>query len=259
MTSITHGWILTRRELLHWAREPWTPIVNLAFSIMLLLMFGFLFGGAIEVPGGGDYISYLLPGMIALTMMFGLEGTRGALAADAERGVTDRFRSLPIGSAAVSLGRAGADMITSVIELAVLVIGGLLIGWRIDAPPASVALGILLLLWFRFAMLWFGIFLALALRSKGGTMAVQLLVWPIGFLSTVFVSAETMPVWLRPVAELNPISATATAARQLFGNPTGATEGWFVDAAIPLAIAWPAVLVALFVPLSARAWRRLGS
>ncbi len=258
MTSITHGWILTRRELLHWVREPWMPIVNLLFSIMLLLMFGFLFGGAIQVPGGGDYISYLLPGMIALTMMFGLEGTRGALAADAERGVTDRFRSLPIGSASVSLGRAGADMITSVLELAVLIVGGLLIGWRVGAPPASVALGILLLLWFRFAMLWFGIFLALALRNKGGTMAVQLLVWPVGFLSTVFVSAETMPVWLRPVAELNPISATATAARQLFGNPTGATEGWFVDWAIPLAIGWPALLVLLFLPLSARAWRRLG-
>lgn len=255
MTSIAHGWILTRRELLHWVREPWTPIINLAFSIMLLLMFGLLFGGAITVPGGGDYISYLLPGMIALTMLFGLEGTRAALAADVNRGVTDRFRSLPIGSAAVPLGRVGADMITSIVELGVLVVGGLLLGWRFDAPPVAIALGILLLLWFRFAMLWLGIFFALALRGAGGTMALQILIWPIGFLSTVFISAETLPAWLRPVAELNPISATATAARQLFGNPTGLTEGWFVDAAIPLAIAWPAVIVLVFLPLSARAWR----
>src|SRR5690606_27488204 len=155
---------------LHWGREPWTPIINLAFSIMLLLMFGLLFGGAIEVPGGGDYISFLLPGMIALTMMFGLEGTRAALVADTDRGVTDRFRSLPIGSSAVSLGRAGADMITSVAELAVLVAGGLVLGWRLDASPGAIALGIVLLLWFRFAMLWFGIFLALTLRGAGGSM-----------------------------------------------------------------------------------------
>lgn len=257
MTAITHGWILTRRELLHWRREPWTPIINLGFSVMLLLMFGLLFGGAMQVAGGGDYISFLLPGMIALTMMFGLEATRNALATDVDRGVTDRFRSLPIGSAAIPLGRVGADMITSIVELAVLVVGGLLIGWRANASAASIALGIVLLLWFRFAMLWFGIFVALALRGAGGTMAVQLLVWPVGFLSTVFVSAESMPGWLQPVAELNPVSATATAARQLFGNPTGAVDGWFVDAAIPLAIGWPALIVAVFLPLSARMWRRL--
>jgi ABC-type polysaccharide/polyol phosphate export permease len=257
MNTLRAGWIITLRDLAHWVRQPWTPIFGLLFTIMLLLVFGFLFGGAIAVPGGGDYISFLLPGMMALSMLFGVEATTTTMAADARKGITDRFRSLPIGSAAVSLGRVGADLANSTVELLVLFAGGLLIGWRLSADPASVLLAILLLLLFRFAMLWVGIFLGLALRGEGTTMAVQVLVWPIGFLSTAIVSTETMPGWLGAVADWNPLSATATAARELFGNPTGITEGPLADGAIGLAIAWPLLIVAIFLPLSARAYRKL--
>jgi ABC-type polysaccharide/polyol phosphate export permease len=257
MNTLRAGWIITLRDLAHWVRQPWTPIFGLLFTIMLLLVFGFLFGGAISVPGGGDYISFLLPGMMALSMLFGVEATTTTMAADARKGITDRFRSLPIGSAAVSLGRVGADLTNSAVELLVLFGGGLLIGWRLSSDPASVLLAILLLLLFRFAMLWVGIFLGLALRGEGTTMAVQVLVWPIGFLSTAIVSTETMPGWLGAVADWNPLSATATAARELFGNPTGITEGPLADWAIGLAIAWPLLIVAVFLPLSARAYRKL--
>ena len=102
--------------MLHWVREPWGLVFGLAFNIMLILMFGFLFGGAIELPGGGDYIAFLLPGMFALTMLFGLEGTMTAMAEDSKRGITDRFRSLPISSASVALGRAIADLANSALE-----------------------------------------------------------------------------------------------------------------------------------------------
>ena len=179
------------------------------------------------------------------------------MAADARKGITDRFRSLPIGSAAVSLGRVGADMANSTVELLVLVLGGLLIGWRTSSDPASIVLAILLLLFLRFAMLWVGIYLGLALRGESTTMAVQVLVWPIGFLSTAIVSTETMPGWLGAVADWNPLSATATAARELFGNPTGITSGPLADWAVALAIGWPLLIVAIFLPLSARAYRRL--
>ncbi|XVU24094.1 ABC transporter permease [Actinoplanes sp. CA-054009] len=257
MTTVRAGWIMTQRELAHWARQPWTPIFGLLFSIMLLLVFGFLFGGAISVPGGGDYISFLLPGMLALSMMFGVESTATTMAADARKGITDRFRSMPIGSSSVALGRVGADMANSAVELFVLILGGLLIGWRITSDPASVALAVALLLWLRFAMLWIGIFVGLAFRGEGATMAVQVLVWPIGFLSTAIVSAETMPGWLGAIAAWNPLSATASAARELFGNPTGITSGPLADGAVVLALAWPLVLTAVFLPLSARAYRRL--
>lgn len=258
MTALTNTWVLTRRELLHTAREPWTLVFGLAFSIMILLMFALLFGGAMNVPGGGAYIAFLLPGMLTLIMMFGLDGTRDAMAKDVQRGVTDRFRSLPISGMAVAGGRVASDMLYAVVELAILGAGGLLLGWRIEASFGAAVLGFLLLLWLRFAMLWVGIFLGIALRGAGGTAAVQVLVWPVGFLSTVFVSAESMPAWLAVVAEWNPISATAAAVRQLFGNPTGVTGGWAADSAVLLAVLWPLLLTAVFAPLSARAYRRLG-
>jgi ABC transporter DrrB family efflux protein len=257
MTTLRAGWVITQRDLAHWVRQPWTPIFGLLFTIMLLLIFGFLFGGAITVPGGGDYIPFLLPGMLALSMMFGVDATTTAMANDARKGITDRFRSMPIGSASVSLGRVGADMANSAVELLVLIAGGLLIGWRISSDPASVALAVLLLLLLRFAVLWIGIFLGLSLRGEGSTMAVQVLIWPIGFLSTAIVSAETMPGWLGAIAAWNPLSATATAVRQLFGNPTGITEGPLVDGAVWLALGWPLLLTAVFMPLSARAYRKL--
>jgi ABC-2 type transport system permease protein len=257
MTTLRAGWVITQRDLAQWVRQPWIPIFGLLFTVMLLLIFGFLFGGAIDVPGGGDYINFLLPGMLALSMMFGVETTATAMANDARKGITDRFRSLPIGSASVSLGRVGADMAKSTVELFVLILGGLAIGWRISSDFGSAALAVVLLLLLRFAMLWIGIFVGLSFRGEGATMAVQVLVWPIGFLSTAIVSAETMPDWLGTVAAWNPLSATAAATRQLFGNPTGVTEGPLLDYPVWLAVGWPLVLVAVFVPLSARAYRTL--
>jgi ABC-2 type transport system permease protein len=257
VSTLRAGWVITQRDLAHWVRQPWAPIFGLLFTIMLLLIFGFLFGGAITVPGGGDYIEFLLPGMLALSMMFGVETTATAMANDARRGITDRFRSLPIGSASVSLGRVGADLVNSVVELLVLIAGGLLIGWRITGGPGAAVLAVLLLLLLRFAMLWIGIFVGLSFRGEGATMAVQVLVWPIGFLSTAIVSAETMPGWLGAVASWNPLSATASATRQLFGNPTGVTDGPLADGAVWLAVGWPLLLIAVFLPLSARAYRKL--
>lgn len=260
--ALRDGWIITQRDLAHWLRDPWTPIFSLVFSLMLLLVFGFLFGGAIAVPGAGDtaegdYIDYLVPGMLALTMMFGVESTTAAMATDARRGITDRFRSMPIGNSAVALGRVGADMINSMVELAVLIGAGLLIGWTIGSDPASVALAIVLLLALRFSLLWVGIFLGLTFPSESATTAVQVIVWPIGFLSTAIVSSETMPGWLGAVSQWNPLSATATATRDLFGNPTGVTEGPLTDWAIPLAIGWPVAISVVFIALSARSYRRL--
>ena len=255
--ALREGWLIAGRDMLHWVREPWGIIFGLAFNIMLILLFGFLFGGAIDVPGGGDYIAFLLPGMFALTMLFGLETTMTAMAEDAKRGITDRFRSLPIASASVALGRAIADLASSALSLAVLMLGGLLIGWRPTTGPAEIALGIVLLLWLRFAMLWLGIFLGLRFSGPGATTAVQVLVWPVGFLSTVFVAAETMPGWLGTIAEWNPVSATAAAARDLFGNPTGTTSGWLAENAVLAASVWPLVLTAVFLPLATIAYRRL--
>ena len=255
--ALRHGWVVMLRDLRHWVREPWGPIFGIAFSVMLLLVFGYLFGGAIDVPGGGQYLSYLLPGMFALSMLFGVESTMAAVTTDTRRGVTDRFRSLPMSAVAVPLGRAGADLVNSAIQLAVLVVGGLLVGWRVETSVGSALLAVALLLWLRLAMLWMGIWLGLAFRGEGAVTAVQVLVWPLGFLSNLFVAPETMPGWLGFLAQWNPASATAAATRELFGNPTGVTDGVLADHAVLLAAAWPALLLAVFVPAAGHAYRNL--
>jgi ABC-2 type transport system permease protein len=242
---------MTRRDLAHWVRQPAPVVVSLLFPILLVLMFGYLLGGAIAVPGGGDYREFLLPGMFVMTMGFGVEGTMLAVTTDASRGVTDRFRSIPMAPSAVVVGRCGADMLNSALVLIVMAACGLAVGWRphggIGATLA--AFGLLLLL--RFAFLWVGIFLGLALADPAAVTLVQVLVWPVSFLSNIFVAPDTMPGWLGAIATWSPLSVTAAATRELYGSP-GAVAGW-----LGAAVVWPLLLVAVFFPLSVRAFRRL--
>lgn len=256
---LRQSWLIAGRGLRHWQREPWTPLFGIVFTIMLLLVFGYVFGGAMEVPGDGDYREFLLPGMFALSMTFGLKATMSAIANDSKKGVTNRFRSLPISSLAIPLGRSGDDMVNSALELCVLMLGGLAVGWRTGAGMADIALAVALLLWLRFALLWLGILLGLTLRGEGAVSGVQILIWPVGFLSNAIVATETMPGWLGAIAEWNPISATAAACRELFGNPSGSTGGLLDDHAVTVAALWPLVLALVFIPLSARAFRRLSN
>ncbi|MBA9004601.1 ABC transporter permease [Thermomonospora cellulosilytica] len=255
--ALTDGWILTRRALAHWARSPEQLVMSLAFPVLLVLMFGYLFGGQMAVPGGGSYREFLMPGMFAMTMTFGVETTFSAIAADASRGITDRFRSLPMSSAAVVLGRGAADMLNSCLALVVMIATGLAVGWRWHegAAGALAAVGLLLLL--RFALLWIGIYLGLVAKGPEMLVAVQILVWPIGFLSSAFVDPATMPGWLGALAEWNPLSATVTATRDLFGSPGHVAGSWPADHALLLALAWPLLLTAVFLPLSAHRYRTL--
>ncbi|MFJ8636094.1 ABC transporter permease [Streptomyces sp. NPDC093568] len=238
---------MTRRELAHWARQPVQVVVNLVFPVMLLLMFGYLIGGGRGVHG--SYIDYLLPGMLALTMAFGLEGTMIAVTQDINKGVIDRFRSMPMANGAVLVGRSAADMLQSALALLVLMGVGFALGWRADGSPGGFlgALGLLLL--FRFAMLWVGIQLALVAGRPEMVQAVQILVWPIGFLSNALALPGSMPGWLGTVVEWNPMSHTATAVRNLFAG-TGTEH-------VVAATVWPLALLAVFFPLAVRRFARL--
>jgi ABC-2 type transport system permease protein len=250
---------ISRRELDHWIAQPAPVIITLLFPVMTVLMFAYLFGGAIIVPGGGSYREFLLPGMFAMTMLFGIETTLAAVVADLTRGITDRFRSLPMTSAAVVLGRASADMLTAVAGLAVIAGCGLAVGWRPHrgAGLTLAAFGLLLLL--RFAMTWLGIWLGLLVRTPEAVTSAQILVWPLGFLSSAFVAPATMPGWLAIIAYWNPLSATVTATRQLFGNPVAAGPTWPAQHPVLLAIAWPLAITAVLLPLTARRYRGLSS
>jgi ABC-type polysaccharide/polyol phosphate export permease len=250
--ALADGWTMTTRNFAHWVRQPAQFVVGLAFPIMMVLMFGYVFGGAMTVPGGGSYLEFLLPGMFGMTMVFGLEGTAVSVASDLSKGVTDRFRALPIARSAVVVGRSLSDMLHSALVLVVMVGCGRIVGWdwHNGVQAALAALGLLLLL--RFAFLWIGIYLGLLLGRAENIVVVQILVWPFGFLSSAFVATETMPAGLASVAAWNPISSTIAAARMLFGNPGGGA-----DHAIVLAIVWPLVLLAIFVPLAVRRYAAL--
>ncbi|MFF8807885.1 ABC transporter permease [Streptomyces omiyaensis] len=249
------SWTMTRRELAHWARRPVQVVVGLVFPVMMLLMFGYLIGGGQGVDG--DFKDYLVPGMLAMTMAFGLEATMLAVTQDLGKGVIDRFRSMPMASGAVLVGRSVADMLQSVVGLAVMIAVGYAIGWRWHEGfvPFLGAVGLLLLL--RFAMLWIGIHLAMVAGKPEMVQAVQILVWPVGFLSNAIASPESMPSWLGAVVEWNPMSATATAVRGLFGNPGADGDSWAAQNAELLAVAWPVVLIAVFFPLAVKRFRDL--
>ncbi|MDO0935282.1 ABC transporter permease [Streptomyces sp. DG2A-72] len=247
--ALTDSWTMTRRELAHWARQPVQMIVGLVFPVMLLVMFGYLVGGGRGVSG--DYIDYLMPGMLALTMAFGLEGTMLAVTQDLNKGVIDRFRSMPMANGAVLVGRSTADMLQSAVGLAVMIGVGHALGWRANGSMGGFLGAVGLLLLFRFAMLWIGIHLAMVAGKPEMLMAVQILVWPVGFLSNAFATPASMPDWLGTVVEWNPMSQTATAVRELFGSPGG--EPGHVWAAV----VWPLVLLAVFFPLAVRRFGRL--
>ncbi len=255
--AIVDAWTITRRDLAHWVRQPAPVVIGLLFPVMTVLMFGYLFGGGMAVPGGGSYREFLVPGMFAMTMLFGIEGTMSSVSTDAAKGVTDRFRSMPMASSAVVAGRSAADMLNSALGLVVMIACGLAIGWQWRSGVGSALLAVGLLLLLRFALLWIGIYLGLIVKSPEAVVAVQILVWPLGFLSNAFVAPSTMPTWLGAIAEWNPLSATVSATRELFGNPGWGGDSWIAQHSLLMAAVWPLLLLAIFFPLSVRRYRRL--
>ncbi|WP_342373039.1 ABC transporter permease [Propioniciclava soli] len=248
--------ILTGRAVRHWRARPVTFSIQLLFPVMVMLLMGGLLGGAIAGTTG-DYIVFVVPGILAFTVLSGIETTISAVTNDAAKTVTDRFRTLPISRGSVLLGRVFADMLTAIVELAVVTAVGLALGWRPDNGLDLIVLAYLLLLWLRFGLLWAGVWIGLKAGTPEAATTAQLAIWPVAFLSTVFVDPRTMPSWLGAIAEWNPLSATASAARELFTG--GQTQRLTIaaDHAVLFAFLWPLILAALFIPLSIRAYRRL--
>jgi ABC-2 type transport system permease protein len=256
-TVVDDSRVLAGRYLAHLRHRPEGVVTAVGFPVLILLMFVYLLGGMMQVPGGGDYRAALLPGLFTLTMLFGVSSTMVEVVTDAQRGITDRFRSMPMAAGAVLLGRAAADLVVSVLALAALAVVGLAVGWR--APnglgAALAAFGLLLLL--RAALLWVGVYLGLLARGPGAVTAVQTLEFPVAFLSGVFVAPATMPPVVATIAEWNPLSSTAEAARLLFGNPAWGGESWIAQHAVAAAVVWPLLILAVFVPLSVHRYREM--
>ncbi|MEO3822042.1 ABC transporter permease [Plantactinospora sp. B24E8] len=250
---------MTGRNMAHVVRSPEEIIIYFSLPIMFVLVFGYVFGSGMTVPGAGSYREFLLPGVFVMTMLYGLGATASGVAMDVSRGVVDRFRSIPMARSALVTGRTGADLIRALLEMTTLVVCGLLVGWqwRNGVVDALAAVGLILLL--RLAFTCLGIFFGLVVPNPD---TVGVIVFPLAFpltaLSNVFVAPELLPDWLGAVAAWNPLSATVAAARELFGNPGIGGDSWPAQHAALLAVVWPLVLIAVFAPLAVRRYQRLG-
>jgi ABC-2 type transport system permease protein len=254
--ALRDGLTIVRRNVLYLRHAPGLVILMVAAPIVLTLLFGYVFGSAIQLPGGGDYREYLVPGLFAMVAANGVIGAASVVATDAGRGVMDRFRSLPASRLAVPFGHAGADSLGGAIGFAGMALCGLAVGWRIRGGVLDAVAGFALLLLFRYAVSWVGVLLGLSVRNEEAAGQLSMLVMPIGMLANTFVPTDGMPAWLRVVADWNPVSAVAAASRDLFGNPTGTAHGaWPMEHPVLATLGWSALLLAVFVPLSVRRYR----
>ncbi|MFI9807070.1 ABC transporter permease [Streptomyces sp. NPDC052301] len=246
------GLTMAGRQLRRVRNNPGLAILTQMMPVNMLLFFGYVFGSALAMPGR-EYRSFLVPGLLVATAAGGLMTGMFQAAADTHRGVTDRFRTMPVSRAAVPLGQAVADLVVTAVGTVPLLLVGLAVGWRIQGSAIEAAGAVGLLLFFRFACTCAGIFLGLLTRSEdaAGQLGASSFVLPL--LSDAYIPTDNLPGWLRALAEWNPISAVTTALRDLFGNaPVPHGAAWPVAHPVAGALAWCLVLTAVFLPLAVR-------
>jgi ABC transporter DrrB family efflux protein len=250
--------VVVRRNLIHIKRMPELLLDVTIQPVMFVLLFAFVFGGAIAVPGT-NYREFLVPGIMAQTMAFASFIVAIGLTNDLEKGIVDRLKSLPISRHSILVGRSLSSLIHSSIGITVMAVTGLAIGWRAHNGVWQTAAGFGLLLVFGFAMIWLGIWVGSAMRSVESVNGVMFTtMFPLTFVADTFAPTESMPSWLAFLAEWNPISALVQGMRELWGNGLPATA----DAALPMqypiiaTLIWSVALTAFFAPMAMRSFRR---
>jgi ABC transporter DrrB family efflux protein len=256
---VTDLWVLTKRSLARIRREPETLADVTFMPVIFILMFAYVFGGAIALPGSGNYHEYLIGGMLGMGLAQTAPGVATALVTDMSTGVMDRFRSLPMSRWAVLGARSIAELLTQIISAVVVVGVGLAIGWRVHTGAAEVAEAFALSLLFGYAFTWAGVALGMVLRSPEAAQQTGFIIFlPLTFISSAFVPIQGMPGWLQPIAIWNPMSALAAASRELFGNPnpSAAVDAWPMQHPELAVVGWSVVMLLVFAPLAVRQFRR---
>ena len=254
--SLTVVW----RNLIHIRRMPEMLLDVTIQPVMFVLLFAYVFGGSITVPGV-SYREFLLPGIMAQTMVFSSAVVAIGLTTDLNKGIVDRFKSLPISRSSVLVGRSISSLIHSSIGIVVMAATGLLIGWRVRHGILDGALGFLLLLLFGFSMIWLGIWVGSLLSSVEAVQGFMFTVmFPLTFVANTFAPTADMPSWLRVIAEWNPVSALTAGCRGLWGNdgdvalPSG--SAWPLEHPVLASVVWSVIFTAVFGPLAIAAFRR---
>jgi ABC transporter DrrB family efflux protein len=248
--AIPDTWVITRRNLLRYLRVPQLLVFTTIQPVMLLLLFNYVFGGAIQT-GGVGYIQYLLPGFFVQIVLFGSTQTSVGLAEDMSKGLVDRFRSLPMARAAVLAGRSLADTMRYAFLVVLILAVGSAMGFRFEAGIPAAAAAVMLAVLFGFAFTWVGAFIGMSVRDvETAQVAGFIWVFPLVFASSMFVPVETMPGWLQAFAKVNPVTVTADSVRALsLGGPV-ATSLW-------QCLAWTGGLTVIFFLLAVRRYRRM--
>jgi ABC-2 type transport system permease protein len=261
--ALRDGLIVSWRNLKRIPRIPELAIFAILQSIMFVVLFAFVFGGAIPLPGYPPdpvyYREYLMPGIFAQTIVFAAGTTAIGMADDVTKGIIDRFRSLPMSRSGVLTGRSFADVVYNFGILIVLMLSGLAVGWTVHTGFGALVGGVALLLLFAFAMSWLGIYLGLSVPSvEVAQQAIFTVLFPITFISNVFVPIETLPTWLQPIAEWNPTSTLTGALRDMWGNPNPyATDSFPSQNPVLVTLMWVVIFVAVFGPLGVRRYRSM--
>jgi ABC transporter DrrB family efflux protein len=242
--------VIAKRNLLRIPRQPDLWVSFTIQPIMFVLLFVYVFGGAIQTPGYPDYVDFLMPGIIVQTMSFGGFVTAIGLSDDLRKGLIDRFRSLPMARSAVLAGRTLADVATNIVSLTVMIVVGLIVGFNFSSSPLEVVAGIILLLLFGYGFSWAFAFVALISKSAEGAQALGfMLIFPLTFASSAFVPPESMPAAIEAFAKANPFSTIVDATRALFVNGPAGNDVW-------AAFLWCFGLIAVFATLSVHRYRR---
>ncbi|MEV7183703.1 ABC transporter permease [Kitasatospora sp. NPDC093102] len=259
--SLHDSWVVAKRNLRRMTRIPEIVVFGLMQPVMFVLLFSYVMGGAIRIPGtdssSDTYIQFLMAGIFAQTVTFAVAGASAGIAEDMSKGLVDRFRSLPMARSAVLVGRTLADLCQTAFILVVLALVALLVGWRIHDGVLNAlgAFGLLLLLGYAFS--WIGALIGLSVRSpEAATSAGLIWLFPLTFVSNAFVPVSSMPEWLQGVAYWNPFSATVQGCRVLFGNQVGPVDSaWPMQHAALVSVMWSVVITAVFSWLAVRKYR----
>ncbi len=263
MTAVTHvladASVVARRNVIKITRVPEVLVFVLLSPIMFVLLFAYVFGGAIDIPGG-TYREFLVAGIFAQTVMFGATFTGTGIAEDMQKGIIDRFRSLPMSRSAVLAGRTASDVIYNLLSLVIMVLTGLLIGWRIRGSLLEALGAFALVLLFAYGFSWVMAYIALVVPSvEVINNASFMVIMPMTFIANTFVPSETLPGPLETVADWNPVSSVTQATRELFGNiPPGTPEptAWSLQNPVLYTLLWVVATVAIFAPLAVRRYER---
>jgi ABC-2 type transport system permease protein len=260
--ALADGAVIAKRNLIKVKRVPDVLVFTTLSPIMFVLLFAYVFGNSIDVPGV-NYREFLIAGIFAQTVVFGATFTGAGLAEDIQKGIIDRFRSLPMAPSAVLVGRTTSDVLYNVISIVIMSVTGLLVGWRIRGSVLEAAASFLLLLVFAYAFSWVMAWVGLLVPSpEVVNNAAFMIIFPLTFIANTFVPSESLPTVLRTFAEWNPISAVTQAARDLFGNTNPADpppDVWPLRNPEVYTLIWVAIILAVFVPLANHQYRKATS